>query len=220
MTDNQSPDTITVPASRPLPWILVGALASVVVLLGALLLAPSADAAEGDTAVVAPVDSGTADSAEVESDDSNLGDSEECPGHHRKHRWHHMAHGASGEESGQMAELIGIEPDALREALQSGQSLADVAVANGVELQTLIDAIAAGIQDRVDAAFDAGRIDAEKAEQLRADAFDIAERIVNHEPTKLAMGHSLRNERTVDGAAHDHGHRRGGWGRLGAFATT
>ena len=215
MTDADTPDTITVPARHPLPWILVGALASVVVLLGALLLASSAGAAEGETGTEATDadETDTNESAEVESDDGD-----ECPGHHGKHHPHRMMHRDMGEASGFLAELIGIEPDALREALRSGQSLADVAAANDVDPQTLIDAIAARIQDRVDARLDAGLIDAEKAEQLRADALDNAERIVNLARTKHATVDGHRHKRTADGMVDGHGHRRGWRGPFAAGA--
>ncbi len=39
------------------------------------------------------------------------------------------------------AEAIGIEADALREALQGGQTMAQVAEANGVEVQAVVDAL-------------------------------------------------------------------------------
>lgn len=43
----------------------------------------------------------------------------------------------------EIAELIGIEPEALRSALAEGQSIADVAEANGVDPDTIVDALVA-----------------------------------------------------------------------------
>ena len=50
------------------------------------------------------------------------------------------------------AEAIGIEEDALRDALRDGQTIAEVAEANGVDVQVVIDAMVAAAQERIDEA--------------------------------------------------------------------
>ena len=52
------------------------------------------------------------------------------------------------------AEAIGITEDELRTALEDGQSIAQVAEANGVDVQTVIDAMVAAATERLEAAID------------------------------------------------------------------
>ncbi|MET0458168.1 MAG: hypothetical protein ABW195_02905, partial [Ilumatobacteraceae bacterium] len=57
------------------------------------------------------------------------------------------------------ATAIGIEPDELRDDLRDGQTIAEVAEANGVETQAVIDAMVAAAKTRIDEAVTDGRID-------------------------------------------------------------
>ena len=50
------------------------------------------------------------------------------------------------------ADAIGIDETALRDALRDGQTIAEVAAANGVDVQAVIDAMVAAAQERVDEA--------------------------------------------------------------------
>lgn len=54
------------------------------------------------------------------------------------------------------AEAIGIERSTLADALRDGQTIADVARANDVDVQTVIDAIVADISSHLDEALRAG----------------------------------------------------------------
>lgn len=76
---------------------------------------------------------------------------------------------------------IGITEAELRDALRSGQTVADVAEAKGVSAQTVIDAMVAAINARVDEALAAGNIDEEKAGQIKENAVARATAIVNGE---------------------------------------
>lgn len=49
------------------------------------------------------------------------------------------------------AKAIGVEESALREALQNGQSIADVAKANNVSVNTVVDAMVADARERITA---------------------------------------------------------------------
>lgn len=78
-----------------------------------------------------------------------------------------------------VAEVIGIEPDALRDELETGATMADVAEAHGVDAATLVDAIVADINTHVDEGVESGRLTAEEADEKRAEASTKAEEIVN-----------------------------------------
>jgi hypothetical protein len=67
------------------------------------------------------------------------------------------------------AQAIGIDSDALRAALQSGQTLAEVAQANGVDPQTVIDALVASAQSRISDDVAAGRLSQDDADRLTTD---------------------------------------------------
>jgi hypothetical protein len=62
------------------------------------------------------------------------------------------------------AETIGITEDALREALEGGQTLAEVAAANGVDVQTVIDAMVADVAAHLAEKVEAGDITQEQAD--------------------------------------------------------
>jgi len=64
--------------------------------------------------------------------------------------------------------LLGIEQDALREALMDGQTLAEVAEANGVAVDTLVDELVAEKNARLDEKVAEGAITAEEADERRA----------------------------------------------------
>ena len=76
----------------------------------------------------------------------------------------HMG-GGVGERIGldEAATAIGVEPDELRADMRDGQTIAEVAAANDVETQTVIDAMVAAAKTRIDEAVADGRIDAEAA---------------------------------------------------------
>jgi len=63
------------------------------------------------------------------------------------------------------ATTIGISEDALRTALEGGQTLAEVATANGVQPQLVIDALVAEARTRLDTAVAEGRIEQAEADE-------------------------------------------------------
>lgn len=97
---------------------------------GALLGPPTVSQAEGSTT--------------VQSDDEQTG--RPAPGH----RFPHLGEGLTT-----AATALGIGEDDLRERLADGQSVAQVAEAEGVDLQEVIDALVANGTDRLEAAIDA-----------------------------------------------------------------
>lgn len=73
-----------------------------------------------------------------------------------------------------VAELLGIDVDTLREQLRSGQSVADIAEGQGVDIQVVIDALVAEASEHLDLAVENGRLTADEADERLA---EMAERI-------------------------------------------
>ncbi len=111
------------------------------------------------------VDDGTLTAAQADAVTEHLVENrpEREGRHHRRGR----RPGADGEV---VAEIIGIDVDTLREELRSGSSLADIATANGVDPQTVIDALVDAAEEHLDLAVQNGRLTeeeaADKAEQI------------------------------------------------------
>jgi hypothetical protein len=70
------------------------------------------------------------------------------------------------------ADAIGISEDDLRTALEGGQTIAQVAEANGVDRQAVIDAMVAAATERIDQAVTDGRIDQARADEDKAELPD------------------------------------------------
>ena len=85
-----------------------------------------------------------------------------------------MGHLGGGEKLESLAETLGTDVESLGQALRDGQTIAEIAEANGVDPQTVIDSMVADKTERIDQAVADGRIDTEKAEEIKA---GLAERI-------------------------------------------
>lgn len=79
------------------------------------------------------------------------------------------------------AEIIGVDVDTLAESLRNGQTLAEVAEANDVSAQALIDALVGEMNANLDQAVEDGRLTSEQADEIRANAPDRIESMVNGE---------------------------------------
>ena len=77
------------------------------------------------------------------------------------------------------AEAIGIDVEELVDALRDDQTIAQVAEANGVEPQAVIDAMVAAAQERINAAVEAGRLDEAEAAERTADVTERITELVN-----------------------------------------
>jgi hypothetical protein len=77
------------------------------------------------------------------------------------------------------AEAIGIEPSALTDAIGNGQTIAEVAVANGTDAAAVIDALVAAEQDELDELVSDGSITAEVAAERAAADLDRITDVVN-----------------------------------------
>ena len=119
-------------------WAVAGVTAGLLAGGGAgfLMSMPSGVGAATSNAVVSVADTPDGDEAAVR------------PQHHgQPHREGRRGHKKVHLETA--ASVIGVTADDLKAALQSGQSIADVATANGVDPQTVIDALVAEATDKV-----------------------------------------------------------------------
>ena len=92
-----------------------------------------------------------------------------------------------------MAESIGISTDDLRAALRDGQTLAEIAEANGVDPQRVVDVLVGNGTERLDAAVAAGRIDQATADERKANLPERAADLVNGELERNAHRHPRRS---------------------------
>ncbi len=118
--------------------------------------------------------------AETDHDEGDWG-----RGHGRRGLQGHPARGAELEV---LTETLGLDAGELRAALAEGRSLADIAAEQGVAVEDLSAALAAEAEERIDDAVADGMLDAERAEDMKA---NLAERIgdnINRIPSERAEG--------------------------------
>lgn len=65
-----------------------------------------------------------------------------------------------------VAELLGIDRETLRDELDAGKSVADIAEENGIDVQTVIDGLIADAESHIDLAVDHGLSEEQAAERL------------------------------------------------------
>ena len=94
---------------------------------------------------------------------------------HQMHQRGGFSHGAD------IAEFIGIEPEELREAIEGGQSVAQVAEANGVSEQELTDYLLGEIETKLAEAVESGKIDQVTADEKLANATEKIAECINRE---------------------------------------
>lgn len=111
----------------------------------------------------------------------------------------------------EIASLLGLDAEDLREQIQGGSTLADVAEAQGVETSEVVDLLVDQKTERIDAAVEAGRITAEDAAER---ATELEERV----QTRVEEGRPERaeGERGNRGPRGDRGPRGGGDGTVEA----
>ena len=97
------------------------------------------------------------------------------------------------------ATALGLSAEDLRAALQGGQTIAQVAEANGVDVQTVIDAMVAEEKAELDARVTSGAITQEEADQhLTRDTERITDMVNNGMPTKGDRGPRAPDSGTTD----------------------
>lgn len=86
-----------------------------------------------------------------------------------------------------VTELLGIDAETLRAELRGGATLVEVAAANGVSEEVLVDALVADAMERIDQAVADGKIDAATAAEKSADIEErITARVNGERPTPAA----------------------------------
>ena len=81
--------------------------------------------------------------------------------------------------AGAIADILGLEGSEVRDALQGGSTIADLAAEQGVAIVDVVVVLVAQTEERVAAGLDSGRIDQEKADEILANAEQHAEDLVN-----------------------------------------
>jgi uncharacterized protein YidB (DUF937 family) len=165
--------------------------------LGGPTLAGAADTATGavgwvQDALSGLVDDGTITEEQAEAVESALEEARPARG------FGHARHLST------VADALGISEDDLRTALGNGQTLAEVAESEGVDVQAVIDAIVAAHEEHLAAAVANGRLTQDEADELLADAEERATAIVNGEVRPFRrgpFGHRHRFDRLGDDSA-------------------
>lgn len=96
-------------------------------------------------------------------------------------------HGKFGARFSALAELVGTDTDGLKAALGEGNTLAEIAQENGIEAQTVIDAMVEKANTRIDTAVEAGKLTAEEAETRKSEAATRIEDLVNNDFDKQSF---------------------------------
>ena len=104
--------------------------------------------------------------------------------------------------AGEIAEILGLEGSEIREALRNGSSIAELAEAQGIDSADIVDAIVARAEERLDTAFENGRIDDTQAAEMLTRAAERAEDLVNGE---IELGGRRGHHRGFGGPAGDAG---------------
>ena len=87
-----------------------------------------------------------------------------------------LAHGGFGRGGGKstaattIEEQTGLSQDELRTRLQGGESLADIIEAEGGDLEAVVTAALAGLDEKVDALVEAGRLESDQVDDYKAAA--------------------------------------------------
>jgi uncharacterized protein (DUF433 family) len=87
---------------------------------------------------------------------------------------------------GVAADAIGISARDLAHELREGKSVAEVAEAHDVDPAAVADAIVAAATERIDAAVDAGKLDADRAATLKGNLDERVTRLLDREPRRHA----------------------------------
>lgn len=111
-----------------------------------------------DEALSGLVSDGTITQDQADAVETALGDA----------RPHHGMHGRPGHHLGVVAEALDMTEDQLRTALEGGKTIAEVAADEGVDVQAVLDALAADARARLDQAVADGDLTREQADERLA----------------------------------------------------
>lgn len=93
----------------------------------------------------------------------------------------------AGVVSEALTDLLGLDAQELRQQLRDGATLAEIATAQGVEVQAVVDELVAELDERLTNAVEDGRIDQAEADEKLADAeARISDMVQNGRPERGA----------------------------------
>ena len=133
-------------------------------------------------AIFAPLGFATAQDDLPETD----GDTTEAPAVENDLR--HKPRANRGAKAQEAAEILGITTDELRAELQAGNTLAEIAQANGVSESDLIARLVAAASAHIDEAVDAGRLTADEGAEKKANLEERITAAVNADPADRPGG--------------------------------
>lgn len=163
-------------------------------------LASAQESTDADTESTDSTESTEADSTDADSTDE---------GKFRRGGRHGRANG--GERSEVLTETLGLTAEEVRQGFEDGKSLADLATEQGVDVADLQAALVAQASERIDAAVESGRIDADEAAEKLAEAETMIEERINANPEDLQA-------RPGRGGEYSRGGKGNRGGQIGANA--
>ncbi len=92
--------------------------------------------------------------------------------------------GNRGEKAEALGEALGLSVEELREGFAAGNSIADMAVAQGLDVDDVVDELVANAMERVDAALAEGKIDADRAAEITEGLEEKITERVNADPSE------------------------------------
>lgn len=122
---------------------------------------------------------------------------ERAPGEGGRHNHRHHHRHRHGHGFGEALEELGISAEEIQAGREAGLTLAEVAAEQGVAEDDLVAALVDHAVERVDAAVEAGNLDADRAAEMKENAGERIAELVDREPGD-------RN------GVHRHPHRHGG----------
>lgn len=120
----------------------------------------------------------------------------------REGRGHGRRGGGASLEA--LEETLGLSGEEIRASLSEGNTLADIAEAQGVSVEDLADQLIASMEERLDAAVEDGKIDEDRAEEIREGLEEKVDERLNSE-----------FDGSRDGAGRGHRGNRGDRGNRG-----
>ena len=118
------------------------------------------------------------------------------PSERQGHRGH-KGHGPALETLG---EILNLTTDEIKEGFAAGQSIADMAALQSDDVDSVVDQLVAEAMERVDAAVEAGKIDAERAAEISEGLEDKISERVNADPSERPERGERRGQRGPRGA--------------------
>ena len=133
-----------------------------------LALAAAIGAAAISVISARTADGGRHDTSQAFSEGDEASEDKDCEG------------GKRSAKLTELAALVGTDVEGLKSALGEGRTLAEIAEANGVEVETVVDGLTAKVDERIDRAVEAGKLTAEEAEAKKSEAAEQIEDRVNN----------------------------------------